>query len=105
MTPALDDVDAEVGVNPGQDQARDESRQEELENGHRSTSAHLARQGVGQQLHVVVEERDVVTRLRDAADGRDEGEKLRSGLRAIGARTSLVEVRLHEDDGDLLLPA
>ena len=32
--PALDDVHAEVGVDAGQDQARDERRREELENRH-----------------------------------------------------------------------
>jgi hypothetical protein len=38
---ALDDVDAEIGVDAGQDQARDERRREELPHGeilHRPTS-------------------------------------------------------------------
>ncbi len=39
---ALDDVDAEVGVDAGQDQARDERRREELQDRHELIAHYLA---------------------------------------------------------------
>ncbi len=67
---AFDDVHAEVGVNTGQDQARDKRRREELQDGGskcmRLPAGQLF-QRAGQQIDVVVEQRDVIARFLDAA--------------------------------------
>ena len=105
--PALDDVHAQVGVDAGQDQAGDERRGQELDDLHERQVSHRyvaspALSADDQQVDVVVEELDVVGDLLDAADRRRHHQHLRAGVARDRVRRLQVEVRLDQDDLDVL---
>ena len=102
---ALDDVHAEVGVDAGQDQARDERRREELD-GSSCPSGYFAPVALiasTSRLTSVVEQLEVVA--TPAARRRPTAASpatLRAALRRDRVRRLRVEVRLDHDDLDVL---
>ena len=84
--PALDDVHAQVGVDARQDQAGDERRRQELEDGDRESCLLPLRRLDGADvgsIDVVVEQLDVVGRLLRRPDRRRQDQTFAAGLRAM----------------------
>src|SRR2546428_717994 len=99
---ALHNMHAKIGVNPGENEAGDEGREQKRKNFHSAVSRALfgCVESLLQLGNIVIKQLEIIGDFLFAADGGHEDDDLRAGVTSDGVWSFEVEVRLNKDDLD-----